>query len=326
MGRLSKALMGFVGLPLAGLLYGTAYAALPTPGNLAVEQGTGGLSLHWSPVEGAGLYRVAVFDAPEKDGKRPLLAAVWVKGNQYLYGQTATVPKAGKFPSTQPLPLPSGHRLRAMVAAAAGDGTDKGEWAGVDVDIQAAALAPARGLPTAVPTAALTPKPASVPASKEAELEVQGSEEFKQSPDAAVLEIDESAPEAGAGESGAPVQGAAALLASAGSAAGGAAGAAGATANNAVPTDSAKSAPAGPVGSAGEAKALLDAGRFEQAETAYRAILANDPTNADAWEGLGDSYAGRRMKLEAKESYEKALELNKSKTHLKTWIEKNVRR
>jgi hypothetical protein len=295
------------------MLHGTV---LPTPGNLAAEVGSGGLSLHWSAVEGAGLYRVAVFDTPEKDGKRPLLAAVWVKGNQYLYGQTATVPKAGKFPSTQPLPLPSGHRLRAMVAAAASDGSDKGEWAGVDVEIQTAALAPARQLPTVLPS--VGPTPALSPAPKEAELEVQGGEEFKQSPDAAVLEIDESGPEAGAGESGG--QGTAALVAGAASAA------AVTSANDLASVSAGKSASTATASPASEAKGLLDAGRFEQAETAYRAMLKDDPQNADAWEGLGDSYAGRRMKLEAKESYEKALELNKGKTHLKAWIEKNVRR
>ncbi len=76
----------------------------------------------------------------------------------------------------------------------------------------------------------------------------------------------------------------------------------------------------------GEAKGLNSVGRFEQAESAYRAILDKDPNNADAWEGLGDSYAGRKMKLEAKESYEKALSLDSTKNNLKEWIDKNVRR
>jgi hypothetical protein len=305
-----------VGLSLASLFQGTAVYAvgLSTPADLVAEPSAGSLNLRWSPVEGAGLYRVAVFDAPEKDGKRPLLAAVWVKGTRYLYGQTTTVPQAGKFPSTKPQPLPSGRRLRVMVAAALADGADKGEWAGMDVDPLAKAM-PAAVAPTALPTPepTISPTPASAP--KEAELEVQGGEEFKQSPDAAVLDIDEGA-EAGAGEGNGPAAGAAVLTSAATGAGAMAAGTAG---------ESAKTASAGAT-PAGEAKALLAAGRFEQAETAYRAVLEKDPADADAWEGLGDSYAGRRMKLEAKESYEKALELNKSKTHLRSWIEKNVRR
>jgi hypothetical protein len=325
MGLRSKVLI--LSLPLAGLLPGIASAAgLATPANLAAEPGTGSLSVRWSPVQGAGLYRVAVFDAPEKDGKRPLLAAVWVKGTQYLYGQTATVPKAGKFPSTKPLPLPASHRLRVMVSAALADGADKGEWAGVDVDSLAAktelSSAGATLSPTPVPM--VSPTPGAAP--KEAELEVQGTEEFKQSPDAAVLEIDETAPEAGAGESGAPGPGAAAMAA-ASSAAGAASAAPVAPATaGAASTEVAKQSPADGATPGSQAKALLNAGRFEQAETAYRAMLDKEPANADAWEGLGDSYAGRRMKLEAKESYEKALELNKGKTHLKSWLEKNVRR
>jgi Flp pilus assembly protein TadD len=99
----------------------------------------------------------------------------------------------------------------------------------------------------------------------------------------------------------------------------------GTTATAAVLTDQPTPADGSGVYTLGEAKGLVSAGRFEQAETAYRALLDKDPNNADAWEGLGDSYAGRKMKLEAKESYEKALSLDKTKMNLKDWIDKNVR-
>ena len=318
-----------LGLLLAGSLRGPLQAAgLAVPQGLAADVNPGSLSLSWTPVEGAGLYRVAIFDAPEKDGKRPLLAAVWVKGHEYVYDQTPTLAKAGKFPSTKPLPLPANHKLRVMVAAAMSDGNDKGEWAGLDVE--AAAKSPDVHTPT--PTSTSTPQPSTTTAkSKDAELEVEGAggEEFKQSPDAAVLEIDESGPEAG-GVS--PVNSASADSQSGTAAsamktdgpakASGTAKSEGSLSATATPIDSSVSA----ASTLGEAKGLNSSGHFEQAETAYRTLLEKDPENADLWEGLGDSFAGRRMKLEAKEAYEKALSLNKGKTHLKDWIDKNVRR
>jgi hypothetical protein len=321
MGLRSKALI-IAGVLIAGSLRA---AALAVPQGLAADVNPGSLSLSWSPVEGAGLYRVAVFDAPEKDGKRPLLAAVWVKGHEYVYGQTATVAKAGKFPSTKPLPLPAAHKLRVMVAAAKANGDDKGEWAGLDVE-SAGAVKASAPIATATPTVTSTTTPSAVSGTattKDAELEVQGSEEFKQTPDAAVLEIDES---------GDAEAGAAGLAAGA---AGAATGVASAAAGAAMDTSSACAVPAGTAtvqssvsaaSTLGEAKGLNVSGHFEQAETAFRSLLEKEPENADLWEGLGDSFAGRKMKLEAKESYEKALSLNKAKTHLKDWIDKNVRR
>ena len=313
-----------------------AAAPLPVPKGLQAEAGEGGLSLSWEAVTGAGLYRVAVFDAPEKDGKRPLLAAVWVKGHEYAYGQTLTVPKAGKYPSTKPLPLPSGHKLRVMVAAALADGNDKGEWAGLDVESAASAKAKVEASATPSPIMTATPSPTPGKPSKDAELEVQGGEEFKQTPDAAVLDVDDAG-DAAAG--GAAATGA--LNAVAGSATG-AASAAATTSSSAdsaqattmsatVATADVKASGTASTEKAagstpwGEAKGLLSAGKFELAETAYRNLLEKEPENADAWEGLGDSFAGRKMKLEAKESYEKALSLNKTKTHLRDWIDKNVR-
>jgi predicted Zn-dependent protease len=57
------------------------------------------------------------------------------------------------------------------------------------------------------------------------------------------------------------------------------------------------------------ARTLLQQGKAEEAEAAYRALLGQDDKNADFWEGLGDSYDARKMKVEAKEAYEKALDI-----------------
>jgi tetratricopeptide (TPR) repeat protein len=300
-------------LPLGALAEGFA-----VPQDFQADVDSGSLTLQWSAVDGAGLYRVAIFDAAQADGKRPLLAAVWVKGTKYSYNETATVAKAGKFPSTVPLPLPTGRRLRAMVAAAGADGSDKGEWAGIDVDpISPAPTTPQdTATPSPMVSATATPTVTATAAAgkRDAELEVQGGgEEFKQSPDAAVLDVDDAA-------GGAAAAGAATGLATgAASAAGTTAGGGSAADSSAASSDAADGSPMG------LAKGLNAAGRFDQAETAFRAILEKEPENADAWEGLGDSFAGRRMKLEAKESYEKALSLNSGKTRLKDWIDQNVR-
>ncbi len=102
---------------------------LPKPEGLAVDT-TGGASISWDAVDGAAAYRVAVFDQADAEGKRPLLAAVWVSGTAWTYGKAGTLPKFGKLPSTKPLPLPSGSTLRVMVAAAREEGADKSEWSG----------------------------------------------------------------------------------------------------------------------------------------------------------------------------------------------------
>ncbi len=161
MGLRSKALFLTIGWLLA---LGARLAAdgLPVPEGLQFHAVPGGLTLSWQGVEGAGLYRVAIFDEPEADGKRPLLAAVWVHGTQYIYGKTVTVPKAGKYPSTKPLPLPAHRRLRVMVAAAASDGSDKGDWAGLDVETAAPRPRPLRM--TRLPRPALHRAPWSAPA------------------------------------------------------------------------------------------------------------------------------------------------------------------
>lgn len=288
---------------LAGLLAaGTLGAApLPKPSDLVVEEGAVP-RIRWKPVEGAALYRVAVFDQPDAEGKRPLLAAVWVAGESWLYGKGAVVAKAGALASTHPLPLPAGRLLRVMVAAAAADGADKSEWVGVDFRVPASSPG---ATPTFTPTA--TPEAGGsgsfAVAEQDAELELEGGEEFHSAPDPVVLEVEEGA----AGASGA--------VASA--------------ATGALAASAAESSPAGATVNAvslAQAQALLKAGRFEEAETQFRALLKEDEKDADAWEGLGDSLAARRMKAEAHEAYQRALKLDGRRRHLREWIEKNVPR
>lgn len=179
-------------LLVAGFLLsvsGRAAAVLPRPGGLSVSV-SGTARVSWQPVEGAVLYRVAVFDAADADGKRPLLAAVWVEGTAWDYGQGPVLPGAGRLPSTQPLPLPRGRTLRVMVAAARADGADKSEWTGEDFRLPAQALAPA-----STPTPTATPAPAEpqlvATPGGEAELELEGGDEFKSSPEPLVIEMEE---------------------------------------------------------------------------------------------------------------------------------------
>jgi hypothetical protein len=251
-----------------------AASVLPVPQGFAAKFEDGVLVSTWQSVQGATAYRVAFFDEPGADGKRPLLAAVWVKGTRYVYGATPTLPKLGALKSTAAAALPAGARLRAMVAAAKDGGADKSDWAGLEID-------PAPAADTATPTTSPTPA-FNTTATATPTPEPVGGEEFKQSPDAAVLDVDEGTETAAA-------------------------------AAGAVPT-------------LGEAKGLLASGKLDEAEVAYRALTEKDAADADAWEGLGDVYAGRKMKIEAVEAYEKALSLNKSKSYLNDWIRKNVRR
>ena len=99
-------------LPLGALAEGFA-----VPQDFQADVDSGSLTLSWSAVDGAGLYRVAIFDAAQADGKRPLLAAVWVKGNQvYIYnedGHRAQGRQISPAPCLCPCPQP-GRRLRAM--------------------------------------------------------------------------------------------------------------------------------------------------------------------------------------------------------------------
>lgn len=266
-------------------------AVLPKPEGLAVDTASGA-QISWEAVEGAVAYRVAVFDAAEADGKRPLLAAVWVSGTAWTYGKAGTLAKFGKLPSTKPMPLPAGRTLRVMVAAAREDGADKSEWSGEDFSLAAEAKSPQ---PTATPT--LTPEPV-VEGSKdeEAELELEGGEEFKRSPEPAVIELEEGA--------------AAAAPAAAASVAGSVASAAAPAAAQAAP----------------EAAPASEAAAPSDNEAKYRDLLKKDSANPDHWEGLGDALLAKRMKAEAHEAYSQALMLDGSREHLREWIKKNVPR
>jgi tetratricopeptide (TPR) repeat protein len=268
---------------------GLAAGPLAKPAGLSVSAGDATV-IRWEPVEGAALYRVAVFDEPDADGKRPLLAAVWVRGDHWDYARGTVVPRAGRLASTKPLPLPPGRTLRVMVAAAREGGADKSEWSGEDLRLPAAA-APS---PTVTPTVA----PTEGHAGSDAEIELEGGEEFKSVPEPAVLEVEDGA----AAASGAAADGSTA---------------------GATPTAQATAEEAP---SLARAKALLQAGRFEDAEAQFRVLLKNDENDADAWEGLGDSLAARRMKAEAYEAYSRALKLDGDRERLRDWIRKNVPR
>jgi tetratricopeptide (TPR) repeat protein len=178
-----------------------------------------------------------------------------------------------------------------MVRAADGGGAAPGPWASIDFTF--APLEPSAPSPRAKeassPTATPTPTPGAAEA--DAELELQGgSEDFKVSPEAQAIDI----ASASAGVS--PPAAAAAAQA---------------------PTPT-------PVTAEGAA-ALLKAGRNDDAEAAYRALLDANPRNSDDWEGLGDSYRARMMKVEAADCYKKALKYDATKTRLKDWLDANVR-
>ena len=95
---------GLVILAAAGL--GLAAAGLPAealdkPAGLAVDAGAE-IRFTWAKVDDAGLYRVAVFDAPDGEGKRLLLAAVWSAARP---GPTARRRRC-RAPGTCPAPAP----------------------------------------------------------------------------------------------------------------------------------------------------------------------------------------------------------------------------
>ncbi|HTB35268.1 MAG TPA: hypothetical protein VK842_10420, partial [bacterium] len=112
--------LGALGFCLAAS--GLHSAALEKPDGVAVDA-SAQPHFSWNAVTDAGLYRVAVFDAPDAEGKRLLLAAVWVSGTAWAYGDAPAAASAGHLPSTRPLPLPAGHKVRVMVASARADGT-----------------------------------------------------------------------------------------------------------------------------------------------------------------------------------------------------------
>ena len=267
--------------------------ALAAPASVHVDTGGAEVQVTWSAVEGAGGYGVAVFAPVDAEGKRPLQAAIWVKAgrNSYLYGKDPVLAKAGTLPSTKPLKLSAGVTYRVMVAAAKTDGSDKSPWAATDFTSLGAQVSLT---PTPSPSPSPSPTPGSV--SDDAELVVE-LDEFKAKPEGAVLDVGDHA-EGASMRSGLVEQ--AAPEASSTSAS--------------LPTD------------VPGARALLKAGQPNQSETALRAILAKDASNADAWEALGEALDARRLKVEALEAFEKALALDPKRGHLKEWIEKNTRR
>jgi hypothetical protein len=276
-------LSAFLAAGLAGRL-----AALPKPASVTVSTAGPAPVIRWGAAEGASFYRVAVFGAPDDEGKRPLMAAVWIKGLSWTYGSKKVASKLGKLPSTPPKPLEPGGDYKVMVSAADGAGADKSDWASAEFSLPVAPLpAPARqGLSeiTATPTppeATATPTPTlqadANGNSGPAELEVDLASEIKETPEA--------------GETG-------------------------------LSPAAATGAPATLEG----ARALLQAGKADQAAEIYKALLDKDASNADYWEGLGDSYDAQFMKVEAKEAYEKALAIDKTRLRLRKWLDENVKR
>lgn len=269
------------------LMAATLSAALPKPESVSVSTRGPVPVLSWTEVEGAAMYRVAVFAAPDDEGKRELMAAVWVKGSSWAYGSGKVLAKAGKLPSTTPKKLEMGIEYKVMISAADAKGLNKSEWASSEFGAgepesttlgrQVADSSPASALSaTTTPTPTPSPTPAldAAASTGTAELEIDLAAEFKESPQA--------------GEVGLTKTSAPATLES--------------------------------------ARALLQQGKAEDAETAYKALLAQDSNNADLWEGLGDSYDARKMRVEAKEAYENALAIDKKRERLNKWMQENVKR
>ncbi len=262
----------------------------------------------WASVEGARLYRLAVFGQPDEEGKRPLMGAAWLKGQAWSYGAPASVAKAAKLPSTVFKDLEKEKSYRVMVSAAKADGSNKSDWTAADFsmnskpsselnDAGAHGSAPEVS-PTAeavdlasVPTFTATPSPTAtesvvdlgqaqnISSSAEAEVVVDLSSEFKETPEA--------------------------------------------VASSPTPAPSAMDYSNFTLS---EARALLAEKKYVDAQAAFKAWVDKDATSADAWEGLGDAYDGRLMKIEAKEAYEKAWSLDDSRLRIKEWLDKNVRR
>jgi hypothetical protein len=276
-------------------------ASLPKPAKVDVASVGSSPAFRWDEVEGAALYRVAVFAAPDEEGKRAIMAAVWIKGLSWIYGKGKVVAKAGRLPSTGAKALSPGADYKVMVRAADENGSNMSEWVSAGFSApsasasqaspSAAALAPVS--PTASPSMTATPPvdagasastatPTPTPSAKldakgstgPAELEVDLASDFKETPEAG---------EGGLSRTAAPA-------------------------------------------SLEAARGLLQQGKADDAEAAYRALLNQDASNADYWEGLGDSYDARNMKIEAKEAYEKALAIDGKRARLTKWMDDNVKK
>lgn len=127
---------------------GAKLKPLPSPQNLTVTADEEGLEFSWQAVPQAACYRLAVF--MDKDKNAMPLAAVWIKGTRYRYGQDTYIQKVGGLPSKAPADLQKGSFYRWMVAAAAPGGLRKSDWGSARFEY--GAFAPK-------PTASATPTP-----------------------------------------------------------------------------------------------------------------------------------------------------------------------
>lgn len=81
-------------------------------------------------------------------------------------------------------------------------------------------------------------------------------------------------------------------------------------------------AQSGAQGSMAQAQALYRAKRYEEAVSAYRGILAGDPKNAMAEQGLGNALYGLGRPAEAKQAYQRSLALNPGNPALAAFVQK----
>ncbi len=88
---------------------------------------------------------------------------------------------------------------------------------------------------------------------------------------------------------------------------------------NFVSSLSASAAPAAsdPMASA---NSLYSQGQYDQAIAAYNQVLAQDPNNARAYQGLGNCYYAKRDKANAVKNYQQALNLNPNNTSLSQFM------
>jgi hypothetical protein len=116
--------------PSAQALGEISSQALQPPSGLNAVTGTANPVFSWDSVEGAAMYRVAVF--PDAGAGKPNpspLAAVWVEGNTYAYGQGRILELPGALKNRRPEPLKPDLSYRWMVASARKGGAGKSAWA-----------------------------------------------------------------------------------------------------------------------------------------------------------------------------------------------------
>lgn len=267
------------------LLSSPAWAKLPKPQHFSVSTSDANPSFSWDAVEGASYYRLAVFSPADDSGKRHLLAAAWLDGQSWSYGSDKVIAKVGKLPSSTPKPLIPGVSYRAMLAAADESGADKSDWVSLNF------VAPSTSVQTLSTTASPSPTPgiaANLSATATASptpADAAGNSQGAELDMDLAAEFKET-PTPGIASSGAP--------------------------NSLSPSVEA-------------ARSLLQAGQAAQSEAMFKQLLDSDATNADYWEGLGDSYDAQMMKIEAKEAYQKALDIDPKRDRLTKWMDDNVK-